>query len=220
MALSLNEIARLLKNLQTQENVPADSEKTESQAPKRRRLCRDDGSQHWVSHDPNKPLQEKLPSPPEDQAAPTGETNFFDILETLIRAAGVQSEERSKALSQSQEELAIANKRIADLTKQLDYAREECDSHYAKLNLTSKDYEKCWNRSHQDKLEWEAQEKDLKREKSQLSSALEEAKDEIARYFMDGFQGAIEQASILFPNTDFSALDPLKIVVDGKIVSE
>ncbi|QCE15767.1 uncharacterized protein LOC114196018 [Vigna unguiculata] len=233
MSIARKEIVGGLKELQSQENVRPDPRAFPSHLfgfshpLKRRRLGIDEvasgnpaanptGSRHSVSHDRNKPLQEKLPSQPADQAPPTGETNISNKFEFLIRAAKAQT----GVLSESQKELVIANKRIADLTKQLDYAREECDSHYAKLNLTSKDYEKCRKKSLEDKLEWEAQEKDLKREKSELSSALEEAKDEIARSFMKGFHRAIEQVNILFPNTDLSVVDPLKIAVDGKIVAE
>jgi len=53
-----------------------------------------------------------------------------------------------------------------------------------------------------------------------LDTALEAAKDEIARGFVDGFSAAVEQFCALYPALDQSEFDPFKIVVDEKIIEE
>lgn len=76
-----------------------------------------------------------------------------------------------------------------------------------------------------DQAAWEKKEVDLIQGKSDLSATLEETKADleearnvIAKSFGDGFAAVVEQAKTLFPDVDFSGLDPMKEVVDGQIV--
>ncbi|QCE06484.1 hypothetical protein DEO72_LG9g1497 [Vigna unguiculata] len=65
-------------------------------------------------------------------------------------------------------------------------------------------------------MSWENKEIDLNEEKTKLSTSLKEAWDAIARSFMDGFDNADDQAKLIFVDLDFSQLDVVEDVVDGK----
>ncbi|KAK7369661.1 hypothetical protein VNO80_11703 [Phaseolus coccineus] len=54
---------------------------------------------------------------------------------------------------------------------------------------------------------------------STLDAALEVAKDEISKSFVEGFNGALKQFQVVQPNVDTSMFDPFKSVIDGKIVT-
>ncbi|QCD85708.1 HR1 rho-binding repeat [Vigna unguiculata] len=235
VALTRQGIVRRLKNLEIKEKEKvgtqafainlADSEQTESRNVKKCRrnperntaaktTSQTTAKQGSIFHGPTKKTTVENSTFP----SKVGNGNVFENIETFFKTAREQHDEQGKALEQSQKDLKDSKDTIAQLKKRLEDTEKERDEDYAKLLRVNEDYEKCREKRREDQFSWEKKENEFAQEKAELCATVEEAKDAIARSFGDGFDAAIEQAKILFPAIDFSALDPMKEVVDGQIV--
>ncbi|ESW21786.1 hypothetical protein PHAVU_005G099000 [Phaseolus vulgaris] len=115
------------------------------------------------------------------------------------------------------QELDDAKFHMSDEVYEISHDR---DDFLEKLQRTVEDYARHREERQVANRGWESTESMLQNKVSTLDVALEAAKDEVSRSFVDGFNGAIEQFKVLQPNVDTSPLDPFKSVVDGKIVDE
>jgi len=113
-----------------------------------------------------------------------------------VRTTNSQLEERLTALVHDRDDALIKLQRTVE-----DYARHR-DDHQAT------------NRA------WQNTEATLHNKINILENALEVAKNEISRSFVDGFQGAVEQIKLIQPDLDISCMGPFKSVVDGWIADE
>jgi len=200
----------------------ADSEKTDTLPLKRtgmgnthtktsRPIPETKHSSHQHSTSGSQSYQSK--NPPSTAFIPTLTTwtDFLQHLNNLARSHETQVTLFDSQRKQLEEDLATTQKNVALLETQLhDSSRDRDDPHFklqqtlTEMSLKQKEFATTENL--------------LQTKVQTLDTALEAAKDEIARGFVDGFSVALEQFRALYPDLNQSEFDPFKIVVNGKIV--
>ncbi|KAK7331820.1 hypothetical protein VNO80_28561 [Phaseolus coccineus] len=103
--------------------------------------------------------------------------------------------------------------------KLAEIARDRDDA-LGKLQRSVEDYARHRKEHQATNRAWETVEAMLQNKISTLDAALEIAKDEISRSFVEGFNGAIEQIKVIQADLKTLAMDPFKSVVDRKIVDK
>jgi len=121
---------------------------------------------------------------------------------------------------QMSKELQVARSEISQYESKLAEMARDRDDALGKLQRTIEDYARHREERQASNRAWEDTEALLQNKISTLDAALEAAKDEISKSFVDAFNGALEQFQVVQPDIDTSVFNPFNSVVDGKIVYE
>ncbi|KAK7377541.1 hypothetical protein VNO80_02967 [Phaseolus coccineus] len=122
--------------------------------------------------------------------------------------------------SSQQDSSYDVSQQLVKLESKLYQTSQVWDDVSTKLQCTLKDYTKHRDEHQANKVVLDTTESMLHNKVHTLDTALEAAKDVIARGFVDGFSATLKQFQAIYPDLDTSSFNPIKIVVDGEIVDE